>query len=380
MKEKSVCHRGIGLVAACAMCLLLVCGSACRTRGPGSPYVAPPFDPSRQQWEESFKRLKTSEIQLPAKGQYYIGPGDVLSLSLIGRPEILGENQNDKKFSILITENPFITLPFVGAITAHGKTPQELQEAIRVAYSTVIKEPVPVLTVEKYYYNQVAVLGSVKNPGKFPLEAGDTVLDAVFRAGGLTFGGASGGLPPSRVLKVYREKVSQKEKTILTPNELLDRLKEREGEVVPRDEIVVPLDEFLLGGNLAYNIPLQANDIVFIPPAGAVSVHGQVTNPRVIFLGPSLRTVVQVLTECGGLKYKAASRIEVVRANPDGTTASYFMHSRNMLNRKIEDFTLQDNDQVFVYKNTWRTLVDGAMGLFRATATTGINATYNPVP
>ncbi len=359
--------------------LLGLLATGCATRGPDSPYIAPPFDPSRQGWEENFARLKTEELQLPKKEEYYIGPGDILSLSLVGRQELLG-NADGSPLKLQVTENPLISLPYVGAIRAHGKTPEQLQDDIRVAFLTQIKDPVPVLTVEKYYYNQVAVLGSVKVPGKFPLEAGDTVLDAVFKAGGLTFGGQSGGLPPARVLKVFREKLTQRERTDLSPEDLIAKLREGEKDVVPRREIVIPLDEFLLGGNLSYNIPLVPNDIVFIPPAGAVSTHGHLKTPRVVFLGPSLRTVVQVITECGGMKYKAASRIEVVRMNPDGTTVSFFMHSRKMLNREIEDFVLQDNDQIFVYKNTWRTVVDTVLSFFKATATTGVNATYSPVP
>ena len=364
--------------------LLTLCAIAftvgCKTRGPNSPYVAPPYDPSRQAWEGQLEKLRSQEMQLPKREDYYIGPGDVPSLSLVGRQEILGETESGKGLEILVTENPLITLPLVGAIRAHGKTPQQLEQDIKVAYSAQLKDPIPVLTVQKYYANQVAVLGSVKMPGKYPLEAGDTVLDSVFKAGGLTFGGPSGNLPPARILKVYREKLTQREKTELTPDELVAKLKEGDNQVIPRREIILPLDEFLFGGNLSYNIPVVPNDIVFIPPAGTVSVHGQVTTPRVVFLGPSLRTVIQVVTECGGLKYKAASRIEVVRTNADGSTVSFFMHVRKMLRRDVEDFVLQDNDQIFIYKNTWRTVVDSALGIFKASVNTGINTTYSPVP
>ncbi|MCC6547323.1 polysaccharide export protein [Candidatus Sumerlaeota bacterium] len=370
-------HRQFLLITTlCAIVLT----TACQTRGPNSPYVAPPYDPSRQSWEGQLEKLRSQEMQLPKREDYYIGPGDVLSLSLVGRQELLGETEDGKGLEILVTENPLITLPLVGAIRAHGKTPQQLEEDIKVAYSKQVKDPVPVLTIQKYYANQVAVLGSVKTPGKYPLEAGDTVLDSVFKAGGLTFGGPTGNLPPARILKVYREKLTQREKTELTPEQLVEKLKEADNQVIPRTEIVIPLDEFLFGGNLSYNIPVVPNDIVFIPPAGTVSVHGQVTNPRVVFLGPSLRTVVQVITETGGLKYKAASRIEIVRTNSDGSTVSFFMHARKMLRRDVEDFVLQDNDQVFIYKNTWRTFVDSALGIFRASVNTGINTTYSPIP
>src|SRR5690606_10389897 len=104
----------------------------------------------------------------------------------------------------------------------------------------VIRDPQPIVLIEEFYQNQVAVLGAVVSPGRYPLDVGDTLLDLIFKANGANVGR---GNPPARILKIFREKVSMVERSQLPPEELLDRL--REGDILkPREEILVPLDEF----------------------------------------------------------------------------------------------------------------------------------------
>jgi hypothetical protein len=108
-------------------------------------------------------------------------------------------------------------------------------------------------------------------------------------------------------------------------------------------------------------------------------VTGDVDKPGVVFMGPSLRTLVHVLTVTD-LAFRAASVVEVVRTNPDGTQDNYFLHARRMLRRKEPDFFLQDNDQVFVYRAAWRTGAQVISDIFQfgVTASTGVDTTYNP--
>jgi polysaccharide export outer membrane protein len=348
------------------------------TRTPFHPGLPPAFDPARKDWEESIARLTESELQLPARRDYAIGPGDVLSITFVGRPDLLVTGPNRDDYEVTVSESPTITMPYIGAIRVHGKTAEQLQEEIRVAYSPFIKDPVPVVRLKTYFANQVTVLGSVREPGRYELAVGDTVLDAIFKAGGLTFGGRTAGLPPARILKVYREKATQKQRLDLEPEELLRLLRE-DDRILPREEIILPLDEFILGGDLQYNIPLRPFDIIFVPPAGTVSVNGNVVGPRVVFLGPSLRTFVQVVTETGGLDFKAASIAEVVRTHPDGSTESYFVNARHLMRRKAPDFVLEDNDQMFIYKSNWRTFASILGDLWGRSVRVGANATYSPL-
>lgn len=369
-------------LASLAMLLaaVMVLASACATRGRGSKYISAPEDPRRDQMEGALNELMRSpELQMGSLAEYYLGAGDVLSLTMVGRADVFAvDERTGQKYTITLTQNPVITLPFVGAIRVHGKTADQFQEELRVAYSSYIQNPVPIVTVEKYYHNQISVLGSVRAPGRYALEFGDTLLDSIFRAGGLTFGRDTGGPPPGRFLKVYREKLTPKDRADLTMEEVLNLI--REGDrVLPRRELVIPIEDFINEGELAYNIPLLPNDIVYIPSAGTVMVQGPVKSPGVAFLGPSIRTLTQAITEKGGMKWGAASRVEVVRTPPRGEPVSYFMNVRKMLSRNQTDFLLQDGDQVFVYRHPTRSFLEGFASIFRSSISAGASATYNPL-
>lgn len=349
---RAVVARTAGIAGALAL-LLVLAGCISVKREEGAPFVAPPEDPLRERWEADIARLSTEELQFPEIREYVIGPGDVLSLAFVGRPDLLPIRDEGGNFTIQVTESPTIVLPLVGEVVVHGKTAAELQEALREAYLPYIRDPIPVVRIEQFFYNQVTVLGAVPAPGTFALQPGDTVVDMLFRAGGLTLGGG-GSRPPARFLKIYRQKLTQRERMTLPPREILAFLREDQ-RIVPREEIIIPIEEFLIGGDLNYNIPVRPDDIIFVPPAGTVMVVGDVRSPGVKVLGPSVRTLVHVLTVSGRPAFEAASVVEVVRTNPDGTQESYFLHARRMLRRREPDFFMQDNDQIFVYRAGWRT-------------------------
>lgn len=359
--------------------LLLLAASACSTRGPDSPFVSGPLDPSGIFTEEAQAKLEAAMSEFQPESEYYLGPGDVITLSLLGRPDLLGVKEDKPELPrFTITDNPFLVLPYIGAVKVHGKTPRQFEQDLAIAYqASQVRDPVPVVSVEKYYRNQVTVLGSVKTPGRYDMLTGDTILDVVFKAGGMTLGGKTGDLPPGPFLKVFRDKLNNRDRAELSPETLLERISV-EGTIKPRDEIIVPIDQYLIGGDLRYNLPLKPNDIVFVPPAGTVIVHGPVKQAKVVFLGPSLRTVAQVLTECGGLKFEATSRIEVVRPQPDGIPISYFMDARDILAREEPDFMLRDNDSVFVYEGPVRKTLAAIGSIFSTTVGAGVSATYNP--
>jgi protein involved in polysaccharide export with SLBB domain len=357
------------------------CSSA---RNSSSPFVAAPHDPAREAIRGQVRGLMSNAEKMlgEAYQEYYLGPGDIITITLVGRPDILGVTgsqdsgvKSREGLTVTISDNPLLTLPLVGAVRVHGKTVEKLQEELGQAFSNYAKDPKVVITVDKYYRRQVTVLGAVTKPDRYPLDFGDTVLDALFKAGGLTFV-SKGGLPPGRYLKVYREKVTQKQRVELPPQALLNKFRERGGLILPREEIVIPIEEFILGGDLAYNIPLIPNDIVFIPGAGTVNIQGKVRAPGVVIMGPSLRTLTQAITERGGLMFAANKTVEVVRANPSGAPDSYFLNARAMLKRQEPDFLLQDGDQIFVYTHSGRQVLAWFGDLFQATVSTGVNATY----
>jgi len=87
-----------------------------------------------------------------------------------------------------VTPEGTIQLPAVGSVPAQGLTFDEFQNELAERYADKIEgvEVVPVLRERAPRY--VYVLGEVRNPGRFTLEAPTTVMQAISMAGSWTIG------------------------------------------------------------------------------------------------------------------------------------------------------------------------------------------------
>ena len=363
------------------VCLVLVAlWSGCAGSMRPSEIAGPPIDLTNALDQDELRQIvSSSNLQLSTfNEEYYLGPGDVINVQLVGRNDLLSAKSETPGLDITLTNNPNITLPEIGSIRAHGKTTEQLQEDLRQAFSLRIVNPQPVVLVKVFNRNQIAVLGSVSKPGKYPFDFGDTALDGVFKAGGLSTGGRGGGTAPGRFMKIYREKIPLEDRFRLNLDELVQRIMSGD-KVVPREEITIPISDFVFNGVLEYNIPLKQNDIVYVPPAGTVHVQGRVDSPGIVFLGPSIQTVSQAVVERGGLRFSADDRVEIIRRLPDGQTASYYVSIRQIMTRRSPDFVIKDGDEIFVFPNTWRAIGEAIGTIFSGGIRAGANATYNPI-
>lgn len=356
------------------LALLALGASGCSRRVTGAP-----IDLDRPTSAEILQELVRDHAARMDKleEEYRIGPGDVVTIQLRGHPEILGEAQNGPQGGFTVLESPTLFLPYIGEIRVHGRTAEELREDLRAAFAEYVRSPDPVVIVREFKNNQFAVLGNVPNPGKYPLERGDVLQDAIFKAGGIS-GFGRGGQAPGRYLKLYREKVGREERASLSLDELIARFNQGD-RLLPRDEYTVPIEDFIITGAMRFNIPMLPNDILYVPAAGSVIVYGRATQPGVVFLGPSVRTVAQVLTEAGGLRLGAKSRIEIVRRNPEGERQTFAVNARKILTRRELDFMLMDGDEIWVYDEWWRVGMELLNDMIRRGTRAGVSATYNPV-
>jgi polysaccharide export outer membrane protein len=82
-----------------------------------------------------------------------------------------------------IKDDGTITLQWIGAVPAAGKTPGELQAEIQERYTKFLRNvTVTVKTLQRYYY----VTGEVAHPGAVAYVPGITVTKAIAAAGGFT--------------------------------------------------------------------------------------------------------------------------------------------------------------------------------------------------
>ena len=109
-------------------------------------------------------------------GEYEIGPGDQLSVSVWKEPELSRR--------VLVRPDGRISLPLIGDVDAVGRNPRELSEFIETELKKFVTAPTVAVMVEEASSRRVFVLGKVERPGPLTLTPGMTVLQALAGAGG----------------------------------------------------------------------------------------------------------------------------------------------------------------------------------------------------
>jgi polysaccharide export outer membrane protein len=109
--------------------------------------------------------------------QHKLGPGDVVSISVYGEPELSKEATIDKI--------GVIDFPFIGEVLALGATTEQLQQKVdRGLRGDYLVDPE--VTVAMVRYRPYYVNGEVRKPSAYPYTPGTTVIKAITLAGGYT--------------------------------------------------------------------------------------------------------------------------------------------------------------------------------------------------
>jgi polysaccharide export outer membrane protein len=134
-----------------------------------------------------------SDRRAPTRVQ--IGIGDVISVTLYesGAGGLFFPLEGGLRTGNFLTlpnqivdDRGMITVPYGGTIVARGRTEQEIQAAIVSALQGRALEPQAVVTVVERRNAMVSVVGEVGLAVRFPASvAGERVLDAIARAGGI---------------------------------------------------------------------------------------------------------------------------------------------------------------------------------------------------
>lgn len=159
--------------------------------------------------------------------EFILGPGDKI--------EIIVYRQDDLRRTVQIDTSGKITYPLVGDIEAGGLSIFQLRDKIRDGLSKYIVDPQVSVGVTSVQSQKIIVLGEVKNPGLFSLEAPINALEAISRAGGPTSDAKQG-------------------------NVLLIR-----GGLKNPELITLDIGSILSGHDMAQNVYLQNGDIIYVP-------------------------------------------------------------------------------------------------------------------
>jgi polysaccharide export outer membrane protein len=125
----------------------------------------------------SWAQGKEAALPPPAPGQYVVGPGDVLDIS-VWKEEALTKQ-------VVVLPDGDIHFPLIGDVRAAGKTVTEIREEIKKLISVYVPEPTLSVDVRQVNSMIIFVIGRVNNSGRFAVNANTNVLQGLAMAGGL---------------------------------------------------------------------------------------------------------------------------------------------------------------------------------------------------
>ncbi len=225
---------------------------------------------------------------------YRIGVGDILEVVVWDHPELTlpaGEGRSAQESGLRVQSNGTFFYPYVGQVTARGRTPEAVRSDLRVRLAEFIPNPQVEVRVVAYRSQAVSVTGQVGSPSRHSLtDTPLTLLDAIDAAGGLT-------------------KEADARRVVLR----------RGGR-----SYTVDMQAFLEQGVSANNPVLQNGDVVSVARLDLQEAYllGQIVKPSTVDLTYENVTLTQALTRVGGLREDQADArgIFVFRDTPMGIT------------------------------------------------------------
>lgn len=282
--------------------------------------VAAQDDPKLEFQVRAKQRIISSDeiirqFEAPAMSSYVLGKGDEITVEVWNHPELSGKH--------VIGPDGKITLPVAGVISVIDLTREDGQVAIAAALSRFYSDLAVTLRVDRYTSYRIFVLGRVGSPGALQFDTQPTLLDVVTRAASLPIGGVGAdktGLGRCAIIR-------------------------------GRDQMIwIDLKTLLSQGNLALNIRLARNDLVYMPDAGdqLVYVLGEVQHPGAFRLTPDM-SFLDAFTQAGGVTDDASQdKIEVVRT-ATGTHREFRLKDLVAGPREL-NLSLEEGDLIYVPK------------------------------
>jgi polysaccharide export outer membrane protein len=208
--------------------------------------------------------------------EYLLGPGDVMKIVVFKNPDLTTDAR--------VSEAGTISYPLLGSVPVGGLTLSGAERKI----SQMLKDggfvlnPQVNILLTLAVSNQVAVLGEVNKPGRYPIEgAGGNLTGVLAEAGGISPTGAD---------------------TVIVTGM-------RDGKPFRREIDVVKMS---MTGTAADDIEMKGGDTIFVNRAPMFYIYGQVQRAGSYRIDKGM-TVMQALADGGGVTGKGSTRGVVLR-------------------------------------------------------------------
>lgn len=268
--------------------------------------------------------------------RYRIGPGDILDIRILNRPNL-------SRDSVRVEGNGMIRMPLIDEeIQAACQTEGELAKEIARRYLKFYRNPQVDVFIKGYHSRQVAIIGAVNDQSRFELQRRVRLLELLTYAKGPT------------------GKAGQTINVIHSPQAWVCD-KPGADEVTPAFSSY-KLSETLQGHPNA-NPYLEPGDVVTLPEADQVYVVGNVFNPMTIPLKEPI-TLSRAIAMAGGVKQDTKKdKIRLLRQEPGRATKQELMVNLSAIEKKrAEDVELLPNDIVEVQTSEGKALLRSLIG------------------
>jgi polysaccharide export outer membrane protein len=202
----------------------------------------------------------------PAPQEYLVGPQDKLDINVI--PDVF----SDKRVTVDVDGT--FQYKDIGRLKAQDLTVRQIQDEVRTALidRNLHRDPTVTVEVVEFRSKMIYVNGDgVKQPSSFRVQGNDTLMSAIYQAGGFT----------------------SKAGAIVT-------IRRRAVPGAPPAEVQIKRSDVEQGTGLAATFHLQDGDVIYVAEAGHVFVRGEVVAPGVYDLAASAKTVLDMINAAGG--------------------------------------------------------------------------------
>jgi polysaccharide biosynthesis/export protein len=290
--------------------------------------------------------LATSFTVSAQRPMYKLGPGDNVTMYVIGRPETKTED-------IPIAPDGTVTYLDVRVRIA-GLTIPEAGKAVETALQKLDTNAKVVLSPGALGSKSYTILGSVPKQGRFNIERSISLLEAIAKAGGLSKEDTQAGAVNARVNLDQSFIVRQGRK------------------------LAVDFTKLYSDGDTSQNIGLQHQDHIYIASnlSDEYYVFGYVNNQGMHRARPGLG-VVGAITEQAGFAQEAwKGKVLLVRGKMD-KPETIAVDIAAVLKAEQADVPIKPGDMLYIHRKPWyhaETILDSAFTAFlRSVAITKVD-------
>jgi len=267
---------------------------------------------------------------------YRIGPGDVLDIRVLNRPNISRE-------AVRVEGNGMIRMPLIeGEIQAACLNAGELAKEVSTRYTKFYRNPQVDVFIKEYHSKQVAIIGAVNDQSRFELQRRVRLLEL------LTY--AKGPSP----------KAGQTINVVHAPPLLTC-------EKSASEDIAAAFSTYRLSDTLAgdpkANPYLSPGDIVTVPEADQIYVVGNVFTPITIPLKEPI-TLSRAIAMAGGVRQDSKKdKVRIVRQEPGSSARKELVVNLSAIEKKsVDDVDLRPNDIVEVPTSEGKAFLRSLLG------------------